>query len=409
MKKIINRAFCLVLLTLAILITFTGLVSAEELSNQYVPYYITATSPSYAVENFEIYPKSLMPGESGIVTFTLKNTGTNFLPIDRVLIKDSDGIDSIETLYRNPIGGVGAGDTIDISLPITAKSKTGTFYPVLYVDFNYDAYTSYYYTYLKYPFAVIVDDVEPLISVTSRPDYFEPDTTNTVSFSIGNQRINTIEAVSISASGDGVSAREGFSYIGTINAGAVGNGSLTIITTDESEEVVIDVTYRNGANWHTESLILPLEAGISKTGAELVVNNVEIKNGEKFYTITGDVNNAGLTTAKGLVVTTEGAVKTGTYPSFVVGSLDTDGLSEFEVTFKNPENNSVTVVFNYKDINGNVFTQKEKVTLSDTVSTNTQASGSNSTAATIIVVIVILAVLACGFIAWKKGKIFARK
>ncbi len=87
------------------------------------------------------------------------------------------------------------------------------------------------------------------------------------------------------------------------------------------------MTYRNGASWYTESFKLPLESGISKTGAELIVNNLEVKNSGTYYTIVGDVNNAGLTTAKALVVSTEGATKTGLYPSYVVGAMDEDGLS----------------------------------------------------------------------------------
>jgi len=374
----------------ALILAGTGAVSA-------------ANQSTFVISDFSIYPESLMPGDSGIVTLTIENTGTEFIPVNQIFIKDSDGIKSSVTPYQNPIGGVGAGDTFTLSLPITSTGESGTFYPVLYVDFSGN-----YGNYLKYPFAVIVDDNSVAISITSRPEVFEPDTTQTVSLTIGNLRTNAIEAVEIRASGTGVSSKQTSLFLGTIAANNANNGTLSVSTTAETEEVTFDVTYRNGANWHTESLTIPLESGISKTGAELIVNNIEITNSGSYYTIIGDVNNAGLTTAKALVVSTEGATKTGLYPSYVVGSMDEDGLSEFEVTFSNPVDDKVTLVFTYKDVNGNVYTQKQEVPITSAL-TESQTAGESSPVATVLIVIVILVILAGGFVAWKKGKIFARK
>lgn len=394
MNKTLSRIVLTALFITALVLSCTGAASAS----------VAPSEATLIVSDFSIYPSSLMPGDSGIVTFTIKNTYSSTAQVSKILIKDDTGVISSTSPYQNPIGRIGSGDTMTLSVPIQAGDIPGVYYPVLYVDFD-DAHSSF----IKYPFAVIIDGTGPEVSITTRPDVFEPDTTQTVTFTVGNTRTNDIEAVSISVSGEGVTSREGSVYLGTIKTGETGNGSLTIITTEESKEVVIDVTYRNGANWHTESLTLPLEAGISKTGADLVVNSVEIKSGAKYYTITGDVNNAGLTTAKGLIATTEGAEKTGTYPSFVVGSLDADGLSQFEVTFKNPVDNKVTLVFTYKDVNGNLYTQKEVVSLSESKAPAGEESSTGSTIATVLIVLVILAALAGGFIAWKKGKLFARK
>lgn len=372
----------------AVVISCAGTVSA-------------VTQSTFEITDFSMYPDSLMPGDSGVVTVTIKNTGSTFVPVDQIYIKDSEGIVSSVTPYQNPIGGVGAGDTFTLELPITSNGLIGTFYPVLYIDFNNAG------NYLKYPFAVIVDNKSVVTSVINRPDIFEPDTTQTVVLSIGNQRTNAIEAVEVHASGEGVTSKQTSVFLGTIAANNAKNATLSVTTSAETKEVTFDVTYRNGANWHTESLTIPLESGVSKTGAELVINNIEIKNTDSYTTIIGDVNNAGLTTAKTLVVTTEGATEAGPYPSYVVGSLDEDGLSEFEISFKDPVDNQVTLVFTYKDENGNVYTEKQIVTLSE-FEDETQSS-SSSPIATILIVIIILAVLAGGFVAWKKGKIFTRK
>lgn len=374
----------------ALILSGTGAVSA-------------ANQSTFVITDFSMYPQSLMPGDSGIITVTLRNTGSTFVPVNQIFIKDSDGIKSTVTPYQNPIGGVGAGDTFTLSLQVISTGKTGTFYPVLYVDFDGNSGN-----YLKYPFAVIVDDKSIVISVTGRPDVFEPDTTQTVALTIGNLRMNAIEAVEISASGTGVTSKQTSLFLGTIDANKAANGTLSVSTAEETKEVTFDVRYRNGPAWHTESITIPLESGVSKTGAELIVNNIEVKNTGSSYTVIGDVNNAGLTTAKALVVTTEGVTKTGLYPSYVVGSLDEDGLSEFEVTFSNPADGKVTLVFTYKDVNGNTYTQKQEVPTTSAV-TESQTSGGSNPVAAVLIVIVILVILAGGFAAWKKGKIFARK
>lgn len=126
--------------------------------------------------------------------------------------------------------------------------------------------------------------------------------------------MNAIEAVEISASGTGVTSKQTSLFLGTIDANKAANGTLSVSTAEETKEVTFDVRYRNGPAWHTESITIPLESGVSKTGAELIVNNIEVKNTGSSYTVIGDVNNAGLTTAKALVVTTEGVTKTGLYP-----------------------------------------------------------------------------------------------
>ena len=123
----------------AVVISCAGTVSA-------------VTQSTFEITDFSMYPDSLMPGDSSVVTVTIKNTGSTFVPVDQIYIKDSEGIVSSVTPYQNPIGGVGAGDTFTLELPITSNGLIGTFYPVLYIDFNNAG------NYLKYPFAVIVDN-----------------------------------------------------------------------------------------------------------------------------------------------------------------------------------------------------------------------------------------------------------
>ena len=393
-----TSSFKLLFVTAVIALIFIGAGSSA-----------TITEPSYSVSSLTVTPGTLVPGENGQLQFTITNTGLTPLVIDKVSVTDSDGVISVKHPAITSLGAIGIGKSLTVTLPISAKDVEGTFYPTLYVDFKYDSATNLQYTYLKYPFAVTVDSKSVSLSVTERPEVFEPDTTQIVGLSIGNLRANQIDSVVVTASGEGVSCEEGMVFAGAIAPGASSDVFLTVITSEKTESINLDVSYKNGANWHTDTLTIPVEGGELKTGAELFVNNIEITSGASYTTITGDVNNAGLQTAKGLVVSLNGAEPLQPYPVFVVGSLDADGLSEFELTFTNPESDSLDLIFTYKDDNGNTYVQEETVSISAVQSAGSAVSGGNPVAAGIAVVLLILIVGGAVFLIWKKGNLIPKK
>lgn len=393
-----TSSFKLLFATAVIALVFIGAGSAA-----------TITEPSYSIQSLTVTPGTLLPGESGQLQFTIQNAGLTPLVIDKISVTDSENVISVKHPAITSLGAIGASKSLTITLPISAKDVDGTFYPTLYVDFKYDSATNLQYTYLKYPFAVTVDSKSVSLSVTERPEVFEPDTTQIVGLSIGNLRANQIDSVVVTASGEGVSCEEGMVFAGAIAPGASSDVFLTVITSEKTASINLDVSYKNGANWHTDTLTIPVEGGELKTGAELFVNNVEITSGASYTTITGDVNNAGLQTAKGLVVSLNGAEPLQPYPVFVVGSLDADGLSEFELTFTNPESDSLDLLFTYKDDNGNTYVQEETVSISAVQSAGSAVSGGNPVAAGIAVVLLILIVGGAVFLVWKKGNLIPKK
>ena len=393
-----TSSFKLLFVTAVIALLFVGAGSAA-----------TITEPSYSIQSLTVTPGTLLPGESGQLQFTIQNAGLTPLVIDKISVTDSENVISVKHPAITSLGAIGAGKSLTITLPISAKDVDGTFYPTLYVDFKYDSATNLQYTYLKYPFAVTVDSKSVSLSVTERPEVFEPDTTQIVGLSIGNLRANQIDSVVVTASGEGVSCEEGMVFAGAIAPGASSDVFLTVITSEKTESINLDVSYKNGANWHTDTLTIPVEGGELKTGAELFVNNIEITSGASYTTITGDVNNAGLQTAKGLVVSLNGAEPLQPYPVFVVGSLDADGLSEFELTFTNPESDSLDLIFTYKDDNGNTYVQEETVSISAVQSAGSAVSGGNPVAAGIAVVLLILIIGGAVFLIWKKGNLIPKK
>ena len=387
-----TSSFKLLFATAVIALVFIGAGSAA------------VTDPSCDV-GVVLTPSTLMPGETGQLTVTLLNTGAVPLSIYKVAVTDSRDVVSVDHPAINTLASLGPGKSMVLTFPITANDVEGTFYPSISVELSNNYQTSF----IKHPFAVTVDSHSVSLSVTERPEYFEPDTTQVVGLSIGNLRSNQIDSVVVTASGKGVSCEEGQIFAGSLAPGASAEVFLTVITEKDTEEINLDVSYKNGANWHTDTLTIPVEGGELKTGAELFVNNVEITSGASYTTITGDVNNAGLQTAKGLVVSLNGAEPLQPYPVFVVGSLDADGLSEFELTFTNPESDSLDLLFTYKDDNGNTYVQEETVSISAVQSAGSAVSGGNPVAAGIAVVLLILIVGGAVFLVWKKGNLIPKK
>lgn len=396
----------LLLLMLCLLAGGIATVSAEE-----------HISPAYSIRDLSITPVTLMPGDTGTLTFTLVNAGTKPMIIDRISIRDPQN--NLKSRYDlSSLGSLGANNTMTVTLPMVAGEKEGIFYPYISVtlvekkSLSSDSYTVSF----KYPFNVVVDSSSLSLSINQRPDIFNPDTTEVLGVTLGNLRANKIDAVQLTVSGNGVSCEEGAVYVGSLEPGQMSAAFLTVTSSDETTEIMLEAKYRNGGNWHTDFLKIPVTGGELRTGAELVINNVGITYPGSQVVVAGDVNNAGLTSAKGLVVTVDGATAVQPYPAYVVGSLDPDGLSEFEVTFIRPEIASVTLCFTYKDEFGNTYVQKELFPLDpldDPKSSISSSSGisseGNNTAATVIAVILIVLFTVIVIRVWKNSKLLPKK
>jgi hypothetical protein len=120
--------------------------------------------------------------------------------------------------------------------------------------------------------------------------------------------------------------------------------------------VTFNVSFRNGDNVHATSTVLPLNIGTDKTAAVPVINNVALVSSGNSYTMTGDVTNAGVTDATGMILTVGSpANPVEPYSSYAVGSLTSNDFSSFTLTFTANDLSAVPVIVQWKDANGNSF------------------------------------------------------
>jgi len=142
-----------------------------------------------------------------------------------------------------------------------------------------------------------------------------------------------IKNIIITPSGQGIDVSPTQKYISSLN----GHSSAEIpfsVTPNQDSVLTFHISYQNGDNDHSAEVVLPVVLGDNKKAAIPLVNNVELASSGASYTLTGDINNAGLTDAKSMVVTVGSpANAVEPYAYYSIGSLASDDFSSFEITF----------------------------------------------------------------------------
>jgi len=262
------------------------------------------------------------------------------------------------------------------SFLVKADPPDGTYFPLFTVGAQNAGS-------IHYPLTIKVDSADIQASVSQKPDTFALSTKDTVNVSIINPRGAAIKNIIITPSGQGIEISPSQKYVSTLN----GQSSVEIpfsVTPNQDSTLTFHITYQNGDNDHSTDVVLPIILGENKKAALPVVNNVELATSGSSYTLTGDVNNAGLTDAKSMIVTVGAPAKAvEPYAQYAIGSLAADDFSSFEITFTATDLSSVPLVISWKDKDGNSFFTKKILNLrtnagSGSTGTASGSSGSSS-------------------------------
>ncbi len=354
-----------------------------------------------------VEPGSLMPGDIATVTIEVTNGGADAVQIRRASLEDAM-VSSIGEQTGTTVSTIGPGAkrTFTYTVKAGTNTHTGIYYPWFYLDFGEEGSLS---THIP----VQVDEAPATVVVTSRPDSFVEGKKERIELVIGNPRSTEITGVSVVPVGDGIEAVQTGHFAGAIPPS--GTANLTFDVTPKKETTLgFDVTYRIGTNTHTTRTEIPVVFGDAKTKAHLVVNNIEVKGGYGSYSIGGDVTNAGLTTARGVVVTTgDPAVPENPYPEYVLGSLEPDDLSSFDLNCHVENATRIPLLISFRDADGTLYAQSTTVSLDKEegyVQKKAPEGSEDAEAAgglplPVMALIGVLVVLACGLIAKKTSLI----
>ncbi|PKL62283.1 MAG: hypothetical protein CVV31_06670 [Methanomicrobiales archaeon HGW-Methanomicrobiales-2] len=293
-------------------------------------------------------PPVLMKGDTGTLTVTIQNNGQNTVAISSARLYGS-GVVPLSDSYAS-VGEIGAGNSKTFTFTVRADGGEGTFYPQFVLDFRDGAGS------LRYPVPVQVEDTVLSASVIGKPDAFSEGRTADITIRVGNPRPNAASGVQVIPQGTGITVTPTGGFIGALAP----DGSATVVfnlTPTTETDVAFQVIWRNGINTHTTDLVLPIAFGEDKRQADPVITNVEVTPIAGGYRIVGDVMNAGLESARSVLVT-PGVPATPIDPFrvYVVGTLDPDDISSFEVTFRaDAGTTEVPVVVEYRDDDGNRY------------------------------------------------------
>ncbi|KDE55238.1 COG1361 S-layer family protein [Methanoculleus sp. MH98A] len=358
---------------------------------------VSAAPADVTVVSSSLDPSVLMKGDTATLTVVVQNNGAEPVAIRNARLYGAEVV-PLSDPYPS-VGELGAGNSKTFTFTVQAGRREGTFYPTFVLDFRDGAGS------LRYPVPVQVEDTPLSASVISKPDAFAASRTADITVRVGNPRPNAASGVQVIPQGSGFSVTPTGGFIGALAPDASGTVTFNLTPTAETD-VTFRVVWRNGINTHTTDLMLPVAFGEDKKQADPVITNVEVTPIAGGYRIVGDVMNAGLESARSVLVT-PGAPATPIDPFrvYVVGTLDSDDISSFEVTFTTDGTvEEIPVVVEYRDDDGNRYTSTRMVGLGSAPAPidEQREDGGFPVVGLIVVVLVALGIAGAIYYSWKR-------
>jgi hypothetical protein len=369
------KTLSLAVITIALLLAGIGCASAYTTSDS------LAAAGNVYVSGVTYDPGAFFTGDKGTVTVSVTNGNRN----QSVVIGHATFGDENIKLVGSPYdiaSNIGPSQTRDYTFSVGADVPDGHYYPRLSLSYR-DAGSLYY------PAAVWVDNTPLVLAVIDSPDSYSSGKKDTISVQIANPRKAGVKNAVLSISGDNAEILPASTYVGPLAAGA---SKLVNFTVTPHAETTLNVTlnYDNGDNHHSVSQQIPIRFSPDKKDASPVMSNIEVTNTAGAFEVTGDITNAGLSTANAVTITAlSPAVPADPYRSYVIGALKPDDFGSFTVTFTAQNQTEIPLMVSYKDSQGNLFTSTENVTL-PRFAAQGQASGSGSLLPQIIGAIALL-------------------
>ncbi|KUG19259.1 MAG: hypothetical protein KO206_09570 [Methanomicrobiaceae archaeon] len=351
---------------------------------------------SVSVTSYEVDPQVPIRGDTATVTVAVQNTGTESVAVSRAMLYGSQ-IGILDSPYQS-VGEIGAGTTREFTFPIKTAVSDGIHYLTFVLDFREGGS-------LRYQVPIRVESTDLAVALVERPDVFSEGRTDAVTLRIGNPRSAGVTGVSVAPEGEGYSVVPSSAFIGALAPDQAATVTFNV-TPEEGADVSFRVSYRNGVNTHSTLLPLPLIISEGKRRADPVLTNIDLEANAGGYRVNGDIINAGLETARSVIVTVgEGATPEDPYRIYVVGALDPDDFSSFEVTFSAPEGTAeVPLVIQYRDDEGNIYRSSSAINLGAAAVLPDQGAEGFSGTAIAVVALIAIAIGGAIFYSWRKAK-----
>lgn len=301
------------------------------------------------VTDVTIEPSVLMTGDVGLITFTVENTGQSNVAITDAQLISKDIVVLNSDVYKSS-RVIGAGTKTKFTFTILANQPENIYYPAFYINYK-DAGS------LRYNVPVRVEEPQLAVSVSGIPQVFTKGVTTKLALLVGNAKSVNMTGITIVPSGEGIQCNRTSAFIGDLPPHSE-KAILFEVTPSQETDLTFNISYTCGMNAHETAYTIHIPLGTDKLAADPLINNIEITSGTGGNTIAGDVSNAGLSDAYGVVVALESAADESGNPNqkYVIGTITSGDFASFEITV--PQNlRTVPLVILYKDSSGNQFSK----------------------------------------------------
>jgi hypothetical protein len=330
------------------------------------------------VTSVKLDPEVFFPYETGTITVTLTNSGNQTVTLSEPDLLETHIAVTNKGSYNTNVR-LGPGSQMTYSFRVAVSGEEGTYFPVFTVS-TVEAGS------ISYPFELEVDSKGLEATVVDRPDNFVVGKKDTINLSLVNSRNGALTDITITPSGNASTVSPRQKFIATLPAGSSQMVPFQV-TPDQASDLTFHIAYHNGNNDHAIDEVLPLNIGEDKLAAVPVVNNIVLTSSGSSYKLTGDVNNAGITDAKSMVLTVlPPARSVEPYADYAIGSLASDDFSSFTITFMSTDLSDVPLQIKWKDADGNTYTTVKNLDLryssGSSSGSSSVSSGSSSSSST---------------------------
>ncbi len=204
-------------------------------------------------------PEVFMPGDTGTITFTLKNSANSYsltingedfdtnARVQSATLKGTEGITvATDTYYGNGILGPGESMVLTYNVNVDENLSDGTYY----LDFSTIGSSHSYNNNWRIPLKV---DSSSVRIVPSRPLKLE-NGKGTLEFDVANIHPNKLSSVSVRLEAENVDFSPAEYFIGSMDPDELFTIQIYGETSSDnsSQEIKITANYRNGLNEHQE-------------------------------------------------------------------------------------------------------------------------------------------------------------
>jgi len=369
--------------------------------------------------DYSIEPGVFMPGDVGTIAVTLSNMATGEIYVkedDETLdmnayiasasLNGNSELEILDTSYTD-IGLLGPGDSLKLTFNVKVLDNATT--GVHFVDLTIVGGSNMYD--LNYRIPIKVDDRNVKVIMSNFPSTLMNEV-STISVDVVNRRPNDVTSVIVTPYAEGMTFSPSDYFVGSIPKGNKSTATFTFNTMSSEEgntEVTFTSSYFNGDNLHYSNTASK-EIRIIKQ-SPLVFTGIEIESSGNKYTLSGDLNNFGITDAKNVMVSiedTEGIEPLQPYANYFIGTLEADDFSSFELSARVTSQNvtSIPIIIEFRDPDNAYTAITQEISLDTTSgvsysSNNDEGSSLGLWLGASIIVIAILVVI--GY-SWKKRK-----